>query len=99
MVKVTPSGGGAKEKVQPTWRRAWFADPACTHGETPEPPTAVQAWRDRLQYSAVKRTHMRWSVPLPGMLARMPMESGLAVVSQMFTVAHSAGARDARATP
>jgi RNA polymerase sigma factor (sigma-70 family) len=36
---------------------------------------------------------------LPGMPARTPMESGEAAVSQMFTVAHSSDAPDARAIP
>ena len=33
------------------------------------------------------------------MLARMPIESGSFAVSQMFTVAHSSGALEARAMP
>jgi RNA polymerase sigma-70 factor, ECF subfamily len=41
--------------------------------------------------------YMRWPVPLPGMLARTPIESGAAFVSQMFTVAHSLGVIDALA--
>ena len=63
------------------------------------PPTAVQAWRERLQYSAVNLAHMRWSEPLPGMLARIPIESGSFAVSQMFTVAHSSRVLEALAMP
>src|ERR687892_2316801 len=50
IVKVTPSGGGAKWNVQPAWRRSYTAGPAETHGETPPAPaTGAQSCRERLQ--------------------------------------------------
>jgi RNA polymerase sigma-70 factor, ECF subfamily len=63
------------------------------------PATGAQSWRERLQYSALKRMYMRWRVALPGMLARIPIESGARAVSQMLTVAQSSGPLAAAARP
>ena len=99
MVKVTPAGGAANLKVHPACLRLYCADPANTQGDTPVPATGAQSWRDRLQYWALKRMYMRWALPLPGMLARIPIESGASCVSQMFTVAQSSGVLEALAMP
>jgi hypothetical protein len=65
----------------------------------PLPATGAQSWNARLQYSARKRMNMRWPEALPGMPARMPIESGDVAVSQMFTVAQGRDVPDALAVP
>jgi RNA polymerase sigma-70 factor, ECF subfamily len=65
----------------------------------PLPATGAQSWSARLQYSARKRMNMRWREALPGIPARMPIESGALAVSQMFTVAQSLEIADAVAIP
>ena len=87
IVKVTPSGGGAKWKVQPACRRSYRAGPAYTHGDMPPvPATGAQSWNARLQYSERKRMNMRWPDALPGMPGadahRIGRRSGVADVDR-----------------
>ena len=69
---------GRRELERPARPDAPGTSP-CRHRSTwscPFPFTGYHAWRARLYQVALKRMYIRCLVPLPGMLARTPIESG-----------------------
>ena len=87
-MKVAPAGGGSIAKVHPACPDMLRAEPASTHGDAEAPSTGSQAFCRLLSHSAVKRTRIRWLVPLPGTLARTPTWFGEEGPLHTFTVAH-----------